>query len=71
MNVYALYADDSYILIGSNNLSTATEEFDHILNWAEANNLRLNSQKTRELIVFKSACRRVMPPTNPIIRGAA
>src|SRR6218665_1027849 len=33
-------------------------------------NLRLNPQKTKELIVFKSARRRVMPPNNPIIQGA-
>jgi len=69
-NALMKYADDSYLLVGSNNLSTATEEFDHILNWAGANNLRLNPQKTKELIVFKSAHRRVMSPSNPIIQGA-
>src|SRR6218665_273409 len=69
-NALMKYADDSYLLVGSNNLSTATEEFDHISNWAGANNLRPNPQKTNELIVFKSSRRRVMPPSNPIFQGA-
>src|SRR6218665_4119370 len=41
-----------------------------ISNWTGANNLRLNPEKTKELIVFKSVRRRVMPPSNPIIRCA-
>ena len=43
------YADDSYLLAGSNNPSTAMEEFDHISKWDEANYLRLNRQKIKEL----------------------
>src|SRR5688572_12717958 len=52
-NIQVKYADDSYLLIGSSHLSTATEEFAHITNWAEANNLRLNATKTREMVIYK------------------
>ena len=42
------YADDSYLLIGSNNISTAAVEFNHIISqWARNKNLRLNPLKTR------------------------
>src|SRR6218665_3581401 len=61
------YVDDSFLLIGSSNISTATEEFSHISQWAEVNNLRLNPLKIRKLIVFKSFNRRINPPTNSVI----
>src|SRR6218665_503156 len=48
-NVIDKFADDTYLLVGSNHLSTATEEFEHISAWAMENNLRLNPNKTREL----------------------
>src|SRR6218665_1856777 len=47
----AKYADDSYLLIGSNHLGTAKSEFQHIQLWASRNNLCLNASKTKELIV--------------------
>ena len=53
-NVYTAlmkYADDSYLLVGSNNISTATDEFSHISQWADVNSLRLNPLKTRELLL--------------------
>src|SRR6218665_3226961 len=33
-NALMKYADDSYLLVGSRHISTATEEFDHITHWA-------------------------------------
>src|SRR6218665_2519646 len=42
VNALMKYADDSYLLIRSSNISTATEEFSHISQWAEVNNLKLN-----------------------------
>src|SRR6218665_2680186 len=47
------YADDSYLLLGSRQISTVTEEFAHIKAWAASNNLQLNPLKTRELIVYR------------------
>ena len=67
VNALMKYADDSYLLIRSSNISTATEEFSHISQWAEVNNLRLNPLKIRKLIVFKSFNRRINPPTNSVI----
>src|SRR6218665_1737401 len=46
------YADDSYLLVGSRQISTVNEEFSHIKAWAASNNLQLNPLKTRELIVY-------------------
>ena len=56
-NVLLKYADDSYLLIGSRNISTAAAEF-------------ANISKTRELIVFRSARLRPDVPSHPIISGA-
>ena len=68
-NMRMKYADDSYLLFGWNHIATASEEFKHIIIWARKNNLRLNPSKTKELIVFKSRIRHVLPPASPIISG--
>src|SRR6218665_1801331 len=52
-NVIVKFADDTYLLVGSNHLSTATEEFEHISAWAMENNLCLNPNKTKEFIVIR------------------
>ena len=69
------YADDSYLLVGSNHIATASEEFKHITLWARANNLKLNTSKnpskfTKELIFFKRRIRHALPPASSIISGA-
>ena len=68
-NALMKYADDSYLLVGSRHISTATEEFDHVTDWAGKNNLRLNPLKTRELIVFRRGGHG-RSPTSAIISGA-
>ena len=40
-NMLMKYANDSYLLVGSNHIATASE-FNHITVWARENNLRLN-----------------------------
>src|SRR6218665_1970182 len=70
-NALMKYADDSYLLVGSRHISTASEEFDHITDWSGKNNLRLNPSKPRELIVFRRGGHvRSQLPTSPIICGA-
>src|SRR6218665_671382 len=70
-NALMKYDDDSYLLVGSRHISTASEEFDHITDWAGKNNLRLNPSKIRELMVFRRGGHgRSQPPTSPIICGA-
>jgi len=51
------YADDTYLLVGSNNVSTAADEFSHINAWARSNNLQLNTSKTRELVISRRRLR--------------
>src|SRR6218665_339800 len=61
---------DSYLLIGSRNISAAAAEFAHISKLAANNNLRFNPLKTQELIVFRSSRRRPDAPIHPVISGA-
>ena len=69
-NVIVKFANDTYLLVGSNHLSTATEEFEHISAWAMENNLRLNPNKTRELIVIRKGRKSITCPPL-IIPGAS
>ena len=59
------YADDTYLIVPSNNSDTITSEMDHIASWASSNNLRLNPAKSIEMIVRRgrSACQ--PPPPLP------
>jgi len=50
-NQLCTYADDTYIIIPAANQHTRAAELDHVEHWAEANNLKLNRAKSRELIV--------------------
>src|SRR6218665_647282 len=69
-NLMTTYADDTYLLIGSNNIGTAAEEFRNIQSWAARNNLRINSNKTKELIIFRRGSKSVTYPAKPLIPGA-
>src|SRR6218665_3608770 len=63
------YADDSYLLVGSRQISNVNEEFSHIKALAASNNLQLNPLKTRELIVYRSGLGASVDPA-PILQGA-
>src|SRR6218665_2019508 len=52
-NAMMKYTDDTYLLVGSNHIATATAEFANISAWAAKNNLRLNQLKTRELVITR------------------
>jgi len=45
------YADDTYLLVPAINTQTIPKEIQHISHWASANNLKLNSTKSQEIIV--------------------
>jgi len=64
------YADDTYLLIGSKNIGTAAEEFGNIQSWAARNNLCINSNKTKELIIFRRCSKSVPYTAEPLIPGA-
>ena len=45
------YADDCYLIVPSVNSHLVQEELDHVAEWADANNLKLNSTKSKEMII--------------------
>ena len=52
-NRFNKYADDTYILVPPENYNTITIELENIPKWAIANNLKLNSAKSTEMIVSR------------------
>jgi len=60
----------SYLLVGSRYISTAQAEFNNILCWAARNNLKLNSFKTKELIINERRSPRASSPALPVMQGA-
>ena len=69
-NKIAKYADDSYLLLWSNHLSTAKSEFQHIQSWASRNNLCLNTSITKELIEYNRGDGNCRAPLEVIPRAA-
>ena len=48
-----IYADDTYLIVPSSNSHTVSLELDHISEWAQCNNLMLNTAKSMEIIIHK------------------
>jgi len=67
---YIYLLNDTYLLIGSNNIGTAVEEFGNIQSWAASNDLHISSNKTKELIIFLWCSKSVTYPAEPLIPGA-
>ena len=51
------YADYSYLMIPSSNADTVVEELDHVGKWAETCNLKLNQNKTYEMLIRRGGGR--------------
>src|SRR6476469_3986709 len=49
------YTDDTYLIVQEGSDSYVQSEIDSIERWAMANNLRLNKNKSMEIIVFTSS----------------
>ena len=65
-NSLSEYADDCYLIVPSNASHTISEELDHISKWASSCNLKLNKQKTKEIILCqKKFSRNLLPPPLP------
>ena len=47
-NVLVKFADDTYVIIPA--VNSDTSELSHVHDWAEMNNLKLNCQKSKEII---------------------
>src|SRR6218665_546418 len=56
------YADDTYLIVGASRRSTIAAELNHISTWAARNNLRLNANKSREMLIQRSSSFE-LPPT--------
>ena len=61
------FADDTYLVVPGVNTDTCQEEIDYIQMWAADNNLKLNRNKTKE-IVFSSRRDAASPPSRPDIK---
>src|SRR6218665_2154083 len=64
-NLYVKFADDTYLLVGSNMRHTVCEELDGVKKWAELNNLKFNTDKSKEMLVPKSG-RWTVPEPPPL-----
>src|SRR6218665_1778495 len=69
-NLLTMYADDTYLLIGSSMIHTATEEFDNIQSWTAKNNLKIHPSKTKEMIVIGHKKSVLLPSSKQVIPGA-
>ena len=45
------YADDTYILVPASNTQSRIAELDHVEEWAQINNLKLNRAKSTEIVI--------------------
>jgi len=64
-NVILKYADDTYLIIPATNQNTCKAKIQHIEQWANANNLKLNRSKSKEIVFTKPrSCRQTdLPPS--------
>jgi len=49
------YADDTYLIVCASKRATIMAELNHISTWAAQNNLRLNANKSREMLIRRSS----------------
>ena len=59
------FADDTYLVVPGDAMNTCKDGIAHLQTWTADNNLRLNREKTKEIIF--SACRKVQLP--PPLQG--
>ena len=60
------FADDTYLVVPAVAIGTCHNEIDHLQAWAVANNLKLNRDKTKEM-VFSERRKVALPPPRPDI----
>jgi len=60
-NMMAKYADDMALIVGSNDAITIPQEMDNIGKWTEKNNLRLNNNKTAEIVFSRKGTSALLP----------
>ena len=69
-NKFSKYADDGDLVVPSVNSNLISIEIDNIQQWALQNNLTINPNKTREIIIYRQGpiSTRMVPPCTPGIQ---
>ena len=60
-NLFIKYADDTYLVITPETLSSTTSELRNIQLWANNNNLKLNNSKSKEIVFRRPRCKEQLP----------
>lgn len=63
------FADDFDLIIPASNLNSRSAELQHVEDWSIANNLKLNKNKSQEIVFFKPYTRKKNMPPIPEIPG--
>jgi len=58
------FADDTYLIVPGVNTDTCEDEIQHLQTWAADNNLKLNQDKTKEIVIMASR-KQAPPPPRP------
>jgi len=58
------FADDTYLIAPGINTDTCEDEIQHLQTWAADNNLKLNEDKTKEIVIMASR-KQAPPPPRP------
>ena len=64
------YADDMYLMFGTNKMDPISEEFANSRSWATLNDLRTRPNKTKDMIIYRRRNKMALPPTCSTIVGA-
>jgi len=65
-NILLKYADDTYLIVPAPNSALIQRELDHVSQWASANNLKLNSSKSCEMVIYLPTKKPLnLPPSIP------
>src|SRR6218665_2719765 len=59
-NKMSKYADDIYLMVGSNNIDTTSEEFLNMRSCSTLNNLSIHPNKTKEMIIYRRLNKRAL-----------
>ena len=65
-NLLVKYADDTYLIIHATNSSLIPDELNNITQWASASSLKLNPNKSYEMIIHHSSRKITSVPPPPL-----
>ena len=65
-NIFCKYADDTYLIVPSNNTNLIPSELQNLSQWATVNNLTLNASKSCEMVVHSLNKKKHIVFPNPL-----